>query len=690
MSNFPTHAVDWVIIFRESLPGVDPAQAISAWNNLTARLQAVGLVFKTRKLDADRLSIWIHCPDELLTREWHKECVNDWLNDVGLPRDSPIASLPDDQKPSSRLVLSPAQRLRLIHDLLVQPYAEGGVGLLVDMPIAPTPAGERTESVGGKYVEALLTPHDKDFDKRWIKTWSQKWILSRSDLDSIKDVFGENVALYFSFLQFYFFSLVLPAVVGVIAWLANDAYSPVLAIVMSIWSVLTIELWKRHASYLSVRWATRNASKTLRSRPGFKAEAVLVDEATGEKMRYYSPVQRWRTICSVTFPALVGSILALSVIIFAVVSLEIFFNEYYNGPFKMVLGLLPTVVYCAALPLVTAEYNKIARKLTELENRPTVSDHQNSLSEKIFLSSFLLIFLSLLIISFVFIPAADVLGHYLIQLGFIGHFNSSAALAPTVLQLRVFFFFATGQVVNNAVEVLLPMAMDKVNKAIERRKDKQVVGNMDAEEIELIEQIRTELAKPEHDVFAEYSEMCLQFGMLAVFSVVWPLGPLMCLINNWVELRSDALKICQATRRPIPVRAENMGPWLNNMQLLAWLGSVVSPALVFLYRNWDVDAVASTQSLARLPQVILAVFIWEHGYFLCQHVVRLILASFVPEGDIIIRRAQYVAKHAILSNAGITASISDSQILSEAAAIKEASLDRISGTVHEAVSANQE
>lgn len=59
--------------------------------------------------------------------------------------------------------------------------------------------------------------------------------------------------------------------------------------------------------------------------------------------------------------------------------------------------------------------------------------------------------------------------------------------------------------------------------------------------------------------------MVTQFGYITVWSVVWPLAPLFALINNWVELRGDAIKISTQVRRPIGERVENIGPWLTMM-----------------------------------------------------------------------------------------------------------------------------
>lgn len=63
----------------------------------------------------------------------------------------------------------------------------------------------------------------------------------------------------------------------------------------------------------------------------------------------------------------------------------------------------------------------------------------------------------------------------------------------------------------------------------------------------------------------DYAEMVTQFGYITVWSVVWPLAPLFALINNWLELRTDAAKIATHVRRPIAERVESIGPWLNTM-----------------------------------------------------------------------------------------------------------------------------
>lgn len=62
-------------------------------------------------------------------------------------------------------------------------------------------------------------------------------------------------------------------------------------------------------------------------------------------------------------------------------------------------------------------------------------------------------------------------------------------------------------------------------------------------------------------LFAEYIELLVQFGYLSLFSCVYPLTAVLLLINNVMEMRSDAYKICKLFRKPFSAPAANMGVW---------------------------------------------------------------------------------------------------------------------------------
>ena len=61
--------------------------------------------------------------------------------------------------------------------------------------------------------------------------------------------------------------------------------------------------------------------------------------------------------------------------------------------------------------------------------------------------------------------------------------------------------------------------------------------------------------------FEDYLEMFIQFGYVILFSSAFPLAALCALLNNVIEIRSDAFKLCAIFQRPFGQRARNIGTW---------------------------------------------------------------------------------------------------------------------------------
>ena len=63
------------------------------------------------------------------------------------------------------------------------------------------------------------------------------------------------------------------------------------------------------------------------------------------------------------------------------------------------------------------------------------------------------------------------------------------------------------------------------------------------------------------DTLDDYLEMFIQFGYVTLFSSAFPLAALCALLNNVVEIRSDAFKLCMTYQRPFGKTVENIGTW---------------------------------------------------------------------------------------------------------------------------------
>lgn len=211
---------------------------------------------------------------------------------------------------------------------------------------------------------------------------------------------------------------------------------------------------------------------------------------------------------------------------------------------------------------------------------------------------------------------------------------------PDRLKKQIIYFTVTAQIVNFALEVIMPYVKRKVF-----RKVKEVQADLAAkrggassstvddhpEESAFLARVRNEAELDNYDVTGDFREMIVQFGYLSLFSVIWPLVPVSFLINNWIELRGDALKIALETQRPVPWRADSIGPWLDCLSFLAWLGSLTTAALVYLFSGNGLGPEGTPWNI-KAWGLLLTMFFSEHIFLAVQLGVRKALSKIDSPG----------------------------------------------------------
>lgn len=202
---------------------------------------------------------------------------------------------------------------------------------------------------------------------------------------------------------------------------------------------------------------------------------------------------------------------------------------------------------------------------------------------------------------------------------------------PDRLRKQVIYFTVTAQIVNFAMETIMPYvkrrAFSKYQDMKTDRAAKKSGASPDAaandspEEADFLARVRSESELDVYDVTTDLREMVVQFGYLALFSVVWPLTACSFVVNNWIELRSDAVKICVEMQRPTPHRADSIGPWLDSLSFLTWLGSITAAALVYLFSNGGMGP-GGTPGDIQGWALLLTIFFSEHIHILVRMAVR--------------------------------------------------------------------
>ncbi|KAJ5152618.1 uncharacterized protein N7482_009096 [Penicillium canariense] len=625
--------VDYVI--RYSFGDVDQSQATTQLEKLLRSLAEAGLQCEIRQGDESSLLVFVRATKKRLNRAVYRSRVRDWLYGIRNAEPEPASSITPQTE---------AERLRVISQMITLPTEEGGAGI--------------TPKLGEwKNVTALFPLHDEETNKKWLHEWSQKTFLSDDDLDQIRNKFGESVGFYFSFLQSYFRFLIFPAVFGFSCWFLFGGYSIIYTVVNSLWCIVFVEYWKRKEVDLSCRWQTKGVSAVQTKRREFKPEKEIRDEGTGE-MRGVFPATKRMQRQLLQIPFALFSAIGLGVIIATCFAIEIFIAELYSGPLKTYLIFIPTILVSALVPTMSAVLMSIATKLNDYENYETSDAYDFALTQKVFIINFITSYLPILLTAFVYVPFASLIVPYLdifrlTVRPFVSKEHATAncstfQIDPHRLRKQVIYFTVTAQIVGFAMETIVPYLKQhalreykaynkKRNGKLEKNGDKDsperspvVTYDDPDEEKEFLKRVRNEVELPEYGVTEDLREMCIQFGYLALFSPTWPLVPLSFFINNWIELRSDFFKICKEFQRPTPLRCDTIGPWLDTLGFLSWVGSITSAALVYMFNGDARTGPNGEPTDIRGWALLLVIFFSEHLYLIVRYAVQTAMTRLEP------------------------------------------------------------
>lgn len=315
-------------------------------------------------------------------------------------------------------------------------------------------------------------------------------------------------------------------------------------------------------------------------------------------------------------------------------------------------------------PTLTSVLTITANKLNDFENHETTESYEAALTAKLFIINFLTSYLGICLTAFVYVPFGSILVPYLDVFQVTARpFASDKQqlqtpkhgfeINPDRLRKQVIYFTVTAQIVNFLLEVVVPYVKragaDKVQEVkAERAAKKSGAGAAHdildhEEEAAFLKRVRYEAALPVYSVTDDLREMVVQFGYMALFSVVWPLTPLSFLFNNWIELRSDAVKICIEMQRPTPYRADSIGPWLDSLGFLTWLGSITTSALVYMFSNDGLGPDGSPATL-RGWALLLTIFVSEHVYLVVRLAVRFAISRLYSTTTARVRSEGYMVR----------------------------------------------
>ncbi|KAI1885680.1 hypothetical protein AGOR_G00206310 [Albula goreensis] len=442
--------------------------------------------------------------------------------------------------------------------------------------------------------------HDKEDLKKLSLSWYRKVKISYQPLADIRHYFGESMALYFAFLEYFTFALAPMAFIGIpyylFAWEDYDKYV-LFAVFNLVWSTVILEVWKRCSASLAYGWGTLSRKKAFEEpRPGFHGVLGL-NPVTGREEPIYPNTKRQLRIYLVSVPfVLLCLYLSLHVmmIYFHMEVWVIGLHEEEPTFWTSLLLFVPSIIYAVVIEIMNRLYRYVAEFLTEWENHRLESSYQNHLVLKVLVFNFLNCFASLFYIAFVM--------------------QDMALLRQSLATLLI-----TSQILNQIMEAFLPYWLQKRrNKKVHKRSQRTMVDR----ELPLTEQVRLEADMSTYlGTFDDYLELFLLFGYVSLFSCVYPLAAVLVVLNNITEVYSDALKMCQVFKRPFSEPAADIGVWQLAFETMSVIAVVTNCALIGM----------SPQVKAYFPesdtQLILLVVGIEHVLL----AFKFILAFVIPD-----------------------------------------------------------
>jgi len=197
---------------------------------------------------------------------------------------------------------------------------------------------------------------------------------------------------------------------------------------------------------------------------------------------------------------------------------------------------------------------------------------------------------------------------------------------PDELTIQLVTILAVNMFIGQAQEVVIPWAIGKIKLYL-------LVRNTGENSKQIPDWEKDYKKAPFKGTFDEYSEMIIQFGYLTLFAASFPLAPVMAVLNNMVEIRSDAFKILTANPRPPYRGAANIGTWYHILEVLGIIAVVTNCALIGLSFEVIIDFFYTKDPLTQVVTndgrfgALGVIVIVEHGILILKYII----AYLVPD-----------------------------------------------------------
>ncbi|XP_008853191.1 anoctamin-1 isoform X2 [Nannospalax galili] len=477
-------------------------------------------------------------------------------------------------------------------------------------------------------------------------------------IDLVRKYFGEKIGLYFAWLGAYTQMLIPASIVGVIVflygcatvdenipsmemcdqrhnitmcplcdktcsyWKMSSACATARAshlfdnpatvffsVFMALWAATFMEHWKRKQMRLNYRWdltGFEEEEEAVKEHPRAEYEARVLEKSLKKESRNKETDKvrlTWRdrfpayftNLVSIIFMIAVTFAIVLGVIIYRIstaAALAMNSSPLVRSNIRVTVTATAVIINLVVIILLDEVYGCIARWLTKIEVPKTEKSFEERLTFKAFLLKFVNSYTPIFYVAFfkgrfVGRPGDYV---YIFRSFRMEECAPGGCLMELCIQLSI-IMLGKQLIQNNLFEIGIP----KMKKFIRYLRLRRQSPSDHEEYVKRKQRYEVDFnLEPFAGLTPEYMEMIIQFGFVTLFVASFPLAPLFALLNNIIEIRLDAKKFVTELRRPVAIRAKDIGIWYNILRGVGKLAVIINafvisftsdfiPRLVYLY-----------------------------------------------------------------------------------------------------------
>ena len=429
-------------------------------------------------------------------------------------------------------------------------------GAIVDY--FPMPNKDKLDKLREKWLRMCITPNSQPFDE-------------------IREYFGEKMTLYFHFSAHLAIWLFVPAMIGlameavvVSRWKDDHAFShpviPFFCLVIAVWSIMVTEYWKREEKTIAMKYGMIGFEAAMQDRPQFLAVAKTRPSVVTGKDEFFYPKRSLKLRVLLSF----STIFILTIFAVGVVGGIYGFRWFlYSKIVSAGAQVIASILNVTQIQIMTYFFNWASFRLTDMENKRTDAQYEDSMILKLFCFQFVNNYASFYYLAFVAPYRPPPPGASSDSVGECGFKDCMAALA-----VNLGITFGLRMTLTNFILWLYPFYSRRSRRNVENKH----AGSRPRSPAE------QEFIKEPFDNFDGflllYSDAATFFGYAVLFTAALPSAPFFAFVNKYYGIRFDAHQVLLDYRRPVPIGVEDIGNWQPVFEVMAVVGVITNAGLI--------------------------------------------------------------------------------------------------------------